>query len=76
VLAIFKDLNVKRSLYYLVFGESLLNDESVDNVSYCDVWCGKVHVEPILLLVMAYSSYVSAEIFEWSGVVSIIGCGL
>ena len=32
--------------------------------------------EPILLLVLAYSAYVSAEIFEWSGVVSIICCGL
>lgn len=33
-------------------------------------------VEPVLLLLLAYTSYVSAEIFEWSGVVSIIGCGL
>lgn len=32
--------------------------------------------EPILLLVLAYAAYVSAEIFEWSGVVSIICCGL
>ncbi|KAH9394759.1 hypothetical protein TYRP_004816 [Tyrophagus putrescentiae] len=122
VLAIFKDLRVKRSLYYLVFGESLLNDAVVLVIhrilldmldaekqsfsvwvlllgiaKFCIVSGGSLligllfgvlsslltlatrHVEdsePILLLVLAYSAYVSAEIFEWSGVVSIICCGL
>lgn len=33
-------------------------------------------IEPILLLVLAYTAYIGAEIFDWSGVISIIGCGL
>lgn len=33
-------------------------------------------IEPFLVLGLAYTAYVAAEIFEWSGVVSIIVCGL
>jgi len=33
-------------------------------------------VEPLALFGMAYLSYVAAELFHWSGIVSLIGCGL
>lgn len=40
------------------------------------IYTSQTDAEPILLFILAYTAYVSAEIFEWSGVVSIIGCGL
>ncbi len=33
-------------------------------------------VEPLALFGMAYLSYVTAELFHWSGIISLIGCGL
>jgi NhaP-type Na+/H+ or K+/H+ antiporter len=33
-------------------------------------------VEPLALFGMAYLSYVVAELFHWSGIISLIGCGL
>ncbi len=33
-------------------------------------------VEPLAIFGMAYMSYVTAELFHWSGIISLIGCGL
>ena len=33
-------------------------------------------VEPIAMFIMAYTSYILAELFHLSGIISIITCGL
>ena len=33
-------------------------------------------MEPLALFGMGYLAYVSAELFHWSGIISLIGCGL
>nr|XP_027199378.1 sodium/hydrogen exchanger 1-like [Dermatophagoides pteronyssinus] len=129
VLALFKDFKVKKSLYYLVFGESLLNDAVVIVVhgilietfrsttsrsfstitlflngfikfvvvSFGSLFIGLFHgifstiltiiasknrnghyqeIEPILMIILSYGSYMIAELIGWSGVLSIIACGL
>ncbi|XP_021340667.1 sodium/hydrogen exchanger 1-like [Mizuhopecten yessoensis] len=120
VLAIFQEIGVNNVLYFLVFGESLLND-AVTVVLYntmkefntmpsvtsdqvflglaaffvvslgglcIGIMCGvltaivtkyTVHVrvvEPLAVFVLAYISYLIAELFHFSGIISIIGCGL
>ena len=38
---------------------------------------GEVRVmEPLALLGMAYFAYMGAELFHWSGIISMIGCGI
>ncbi|KAH7641892.1 sodium/hydrogen exchanger [Dermatophagoides farinae] len=120
VLALFKDFKVEKSLYYLVFGESLLNDAVVlvvhkilldafhsntsssfsivtllsngliefTVVSFGSLIIGLFHgilttiftktikIEPILVIILAYGSYMISELIGWSGVMSIIACGL
>ncbi len=33
-------------------------------------------MEPLAVLGTAYSSYYLAEVFHWSGIISLIGCGI
>jgi len=33
-------------------------------------------VEPLIIISLAYFSYICAELFGWSGILSLIGCGL
>ncbi|KAI9561927.1 hypothetical protein GHT06_012889 [Daphnia sinensis] len=121
VLAIFQEVGINKDLYFLVFGESLLND-AVTVVLYSmmvvfaqmegnvaggqyalgivsfftislgglgiGILCGLLTalitrttsevrvVEPLAVLGMAYFSYLCAELFHFSGIISCIGCGL
>ncbi|VDD78602.1 unnamed protein product [Mesocestoides corti] len=117
VLAIFQDIGVEPGLYYMVFGESLLNDAvtvvlyrimsefvgdpNVDGAkvglgigsfftisfggllvgviigvitSFFTRWTG--HFGAFLILLMSYFSYIMGETLGWSGIISMIGCGL
>lgn len=120
VLAIFHEIGVNKSLYFLVFGESLLNDAVVvvlystvttfaalPVISGRDIIIGILSfftvsggglligiligtltalitkttqslrvVEPFVVIIMAYVSYVIAELFHLSGIISLIACGL
>lgn len=120
VLAIFQELGVNKEVYFLVFGESLLNDAVVITlynmvttfavsrvISTYDVVIGILNfitvsggglviglltgavtalatkfttdvrvVEPLIVVVLAYFSYVGAELFHFSGIISLIACGL
>ncbi|GIY33028.1 hypothetical protein CDAR_514871 [Caerostris darwini] len=120
VLAIFQEIGVNKNLYFLVFGESLLNDAvtivlymmmvgfskaeyiTADQialgfaaficVSLGGLAIGLVMgvvtalitkhtqdvrvVEPLAMLGVAYLSYLLAEMVHFSGIISIIGCGI
>ncbi|BHF68067.1 hypothetical protein SprV_0301109700 [Sparganum proliferum] len=117
VLAIFQDIGVDLRLYYLVFGESLLNDAvtvvlynimsafvatpeissgqiavgigSFFTVSLGGALIGVFHgvisclltrlnisSEAIVPLLLSYLSYIIADLFGWSGIISIITCGV
>ncbi|CAH8652976.1 unnamed protein product [Dicrocoelium dendriticum] len=117
VLAIFQDIGVELGLYYVMFGESLLNDAITivlynimsafidqKSVSWEEIGLGIVsfftvsfgglliglligiisclltrisnHLSVINLLLLAYFSYLMANCVGWSGIISIIGCGL
>ncbi|KAL3847975.1 hypothetical protein ACJMK2_018862 [Sinanodonta woodiana] len=120
VLATFQEVGVNNVLYFLVFGESLLNDAvtvvlynmtntfnlmpyiTIDQiilgiVAFFVVSLGGMTVglmfgiltaiitkytqhcrvvEPLAVFTIAYISYLSAEMFHFSGIISIIACGL
>ncbi|KAF8568948.1 hypothetical protein P879_05459 [Paragonimus westermani] len=117
VLAIFQDIGVDLGLYYIVFGESLLNDAitvvlydimsafvgkdtitghqigvgiaSFFTVSFGGLLIGviigivsclitriKSHLNSFTLILLAYFSYIMADMVGWSGIISMIGCGL
>ncbi|XP_076435506.1 Na(+)/H(+) exchanger beta-like [Babylonia areolata] len=120
VLAVFSEVGVNDVLYFIVFGESLLNDgvtvvlykvmqtfnlmESLAAdqvvlgiVKFLVVCVGglvigvlsgmvsalltrlTVHVgvaQPLVIYTMAYLGFLLSELFEVSGIISIIGCGL
>ncbi|CAH8557233.1 unnamed protein product [Schistosoma turkestanicum] len=117
VLAIFQDIGVELGLYYIVFGESLLNDAvtvvlydimdaftgkelvtgreigigiaSFFTVSFGGLLIGvffgiitclitriKSRLNAFSLLLLAYFSYIMADCVGWSGIISMIGCGL
>ncbi|XP_046542886.1 Na(+)/H(+) exchanger protein 7-like [Haliotis rubra] len=124
VLAVFQEIGVNNVLYFMVFGESLLNGKStlqlnqvmqtyneltlsgqgVDGkqiglgilkffvVCFGGLALGvlagivtalltkctrKVKIaQPLIVYTMAYLGFLLAELFEFSGIISIIGCGL
>ena len=126
VLAIFQEIGVNISLYFMVFGESLFNDGisvvlynsmvslgkiesetdggSVDKMNYVlaffsfftvvfgglmiGIFIGLLTslivrftkhtqvIEPFLVILMSYVSYVLSETVHWSGIISLIGCGV
>ncbi|XP_067669165.1 sodium/hydrogen exchanger 1-like [Haliotis asinina] len=124
VLAVFQEIGVNNVLYFMVFGESLLNDgvtvvlyqvmqtynelassgQGVDGkeiglgiVKFFVVCFGGLalgilagimtalltkytrHVkiaQPLIVYSMVYLGFLLAELFEFSGIISIIGCGL
>ncbi|CAH8605473.1 unnamed protein product [Schistosoma haematobium] len=117
VLAIFQDIGVELSLYYIVFGESLFNDAitivlndimivfnsneqlttlqifigfiSFFTVSFGGLFIGVIfgiitclitrihsHLSVFTILLLAYFSYIIADCIGWSGIISMIGCGL
>ena len=124
VLSIFTEVGVNPHLYFLVFGESLLNDGvavvlykmmtvfvnkdheklavtvedvALGCVSFLTIALGGLSVgivcglltalvtrftpgvriiEPLALFCGGYLAYITAELFHWSGIISLIGCGL
>ncbi|XP_023342389.1 Na(+)/H(+) exchanger protein 7 [Eurytemora carolleeae] len=124
VLAVFSEVGVNPDLYYMVFGESLLNDGvavvlynmmnafaglestgaevtglhiitgigSFFTVALGGLFVGFVFglitavvtkyttdivaLEPLAVFSLAYLSYVFADLVNWSGIISLIGCGM
>ena len=124
MLSIFAEVGVNPHLYFLVFGESLLNDgvavvlykmmktfaglehagravTAADLLLGCcsfltvavgglavGLVCGLLTslltratrglriIEPLALFCGGYLAYVAAELVHWSGIISLIGCGL
>lgn len=117
VLAIFQDIGVDAGLYYMVFGESLLNDAVtvvLYNIMSAFVAAERIFVKDIVigvgsfftvslggalvglvfgilsclvtklsalagalpLILMSYIAYMVGDLFGWSGIISMIVCGV
>ncbi len=122
VLAIFEEIGVNMGLYFLVFGESLLNDgvtvvlyntmialagfrqEEIGTDQYVKAFFSFFTVvfgglsigtiigglsafilkftkhtrviEPLIVFTMSYLAYILSETIHWSGIISLIGCGI
>ncbi|XP_052783050.1 Na(+)/H(+) exchanger protein 7-like [Mya arenaria] len=120
VLAVFQEVGVNNTLYFLVFGESLLNDgvtvvlynvmqifNALEVITVGQIFlglakffivvffglllgivCGLLSsfitkftnsvkvVEPLIVFGFAYLAYLLSELFEFSGIVSIMACGM
>ncbi|KAK3791905.1 hypothetical protein RRG08_026807 [Elysia crispata] len=120
VLAVFSEIGVNNVLYFIVFGESLLNDgvtvvmysvfqelKAMDEIGTTDILLGIARflvvclgglgfgvlaglltavitkytthvkvVEPIIIFAVAYVGFLLSELFTFSGIISMIGCGL
>ncbi|XP_064638155.1 Na(+)/H(+) exchanger beta-like [Lineus longissimus] len=120
VIAIFQDIGVNNMLYFLVFGESLLNDAvtvvlynmmntfvQMDSIPLAEIGKGFASfftvslgglviglifglvtafllkftsdvrvVEPLFVFILAYLSYLVAELFHLSALISLIACGI
>ncbi|VDK20845.1 unnamed protein product [Taenia asiatica] len=117
VLAIFQDIGVDAGLYYMVFGESLLNDAVtvvLYNIMSAFVAAEQIFVKDIFigigsfftvslggalvglilgilsclvtrlsalagalpLILMSYIAYMVGDLFGWSGIISMIVCGV
>ncbi|VEL07636.1 unnamed protein product [Protopolystoma xenopodis] len=117
VIAIFQDIGVDLGLFYMVFGESLLNDAItvvlyqimkvfvtkeevaapeivIAFVSFFTVSLGGLCIgivfgvltclitrfpssmEVIVVIMMGYFSYIMGDTVGWSGIISMVGCGL
>ncbi|KAA3673277.1 uncharacterized protein DEA37_0003874 [Paragonimus westermani] len=117
VLAIFQNIGVDKGLYYLVFGESLLNDAitivlyeimsafvAEHNISGSQIGVGiasfftvsfgglligvifgvvsclitrlKSHLSSFTVILLAYFAYIFGDLVGWSGIISMIGCGV
>ncbi|EAZ09526.1 hypothetical protein OsI_31802 [Oryza sativa Indica Group] len=80
VLSIFQELGTDVNLYALVFGESVLNDASLilsNLFKYAALGVENLHnLESCLFVLFPYFSYMLAEGFGLSGIVSILFTGI
>ncbi|XP_041351124.1 sodium/hydrogen exchanger 1-like [Gigantopelta aegis] len=120
VLAVFSEVGVNHVLYFLLFGESLLNDgatvvlykvmqnyNTMQNIHLEHIVLGVVKfivvclggfilgalagagtailtrftskvkvLQPLVIYTMAYLGFLLAELFEFSGIISLISCGV
>merc|ERR1711994_1019953 len=65
------------SFFTVVFGGLLVGICIGFAASYIVKFTENIQViEPFLILAMSYLAYVLAETFHWSGIISLIGCGI
>ena len=120
VLAVFNQIGVQRALYFLIFGESLLNDgvtvvifDTLEKIAFTEIhpstyayavfsfvpvalgglsigigygclssfFCKftsrrSLFLEPIIIFLATYMSFLNAQLFHWSGIMALIGCGI
>nr|AKN21465.1 slc9a-7 [Schmidtea mediterranea] len=117
VIAIFQDIGIDMELFFMVFGESLLNDAvtvvlydivkafiQISHANTVDIIIGIIsfltvsvgglligltfgllscvmvhyesHYQYVILIIMSYIAYVVALGIAWSGIISMIGCGI
>eukprot|EP00073_Rattus_norvegicus_P054251 XP_017456661.1 PREDICTED: sodium/hydrogen exchanger 5 isoform X2 [Rattus norvegicus] len=67
VLAVFEEVHVNETLFIIVFGESLLNDAVTVRVRI---------IEPLLVFLLAYAAYLTAEMASLSAILAVTMCGL